>query len=201
MEISIVPFQAIFGIRLYLSTEQGKEKKPKKPSNWEDCSANEAVNNNNLMKGVGICPASAREEWQAKDAALQFFTKGLQTCSQNKDVKNQICMYVASGKRHLCYFGGTGEKEFKTPQLRRLRSINLILRGTKMHLKGYLYFHQSFLLSTRVPQQEFMELCCTKEDTLHFLFFFFCPWSAACFPHSSPSPRHPLYCTGRENSI
>lgn len=57
----MVPLEAIFGIRLYLSTEGTEErkiKKPIKPSNWEDCSTNGPMNNNNIKQGAGVCPAS-----------------------------------------------------------------------------------------------------------------------------------------------
>lgn len=66
MEISIVSFQAISRVRLYLCTkgteeEKKKKKKPKKPSNQEE-STNGAMNYNNLMQGVGACAASIRDE-------------------------------------------------------------------------------------------------------------------------------------------
>lgn len=67
MEISVVSFQAISRVRLYLctkGTEEGKKKKkkkPKKPSNQEE-STNGAMNYNNLMQGVGACAASVRDE-------------------------------------------------------------------------------------------------------------------------------------------
>lgn len=102
----MVPFQAIFGIRLYLSTE-GTERggeKLKKPSNWEDCSTNGSMNNSNIKQGSGVCPAP-RETWQAKDAALQFFTKGLQTRSQNKDSTKSLCIWQMENKAFVLFWG------------------------------------------------------------------------------------------------
>lgn len=165
MEISVVSFQAISRVRLYLctkGTEEGKKKKkkPKKPSNQEE-STNGAMNYNNLMQGVGACAASVRDEWQAGGAALQIFTKGLQTHSQNKDLKNQIWKYAADGKQEV----RMGEKELKTSQLRGLRSFKPILRGRKMQSEDYLYSHQPLVLSTRVLQEERVKLLCQRGCT------------------------------------
>lgn len=62
------------------------------------------MNNNNLKQEAGVCPAS-REIRQPKDAALQFFTEGLQTHSQNKDSTKSLHIWQMRNKTFVLFWG------------------------------------------------------------------------------------------------
>lgn len=165
----MVPFQAtqaIFGIRLYLSTGGMKGRSSLK---------SQVTGKSDQQMGLWLTITYSKErlfarhpeKQQAKDAVKQFFPKSLQAHNQNKTQPN-LSVFGKWETRHLYCFGGMDEKELKTSQLRMLRSVYPILRGTKMWLEGYLYFHQPFLLSTRVLQNGCMKLLRERGGTCTF---------------------------------
>lgn len=109
VEISTVPFQVIFGIRLYLSTEGTEEGKKSLRSNWKDSSTNGSMKNKNIKQGADVC-LEFREGWQTKDRALQYFTKSLHTCKQSKDSIKSLCIWQMENMTFLLFGGYEWER-------------------------------------------------------------------------------------------
>jgi len=98
----MVPFQATFGIRLYLSTGWGATKKP---SNWEDCSTNGAMNKNKVKQGAGVCPTS-RDRHRPRMVLYSSLPKVCKNTVKTKtQITHSLCIWQMEIKTFVLFWG------------------------------------------------------------------------------------------------
>lgn len=153
------------------------------------------MNNNNVKQEADVCPAS-RETWQA----LQFFTTGLQTCSQNKDSTKSLCIWQMGNKTFVLFWGYGWERIENISAENAQKHLSNFERNEDV-IRGLFLFPLAIPAEHKGAAERMHETVVWKREDLDFLFFFFCPGSAVTFPNLSPSSLPASYYNVEENFL